>query len=109
MLQDLLDVGQLMHSIGGLCRIVVDGASSPWLQGCRATETSSEREHIHAIEAVLEMMEYMQWVGSSMVKVYRIVYYGYDKYNAMQSGFVSLMGYMDGHGLRVRAEIQYSN
>ena len=44
-----------------------------------------------------------------MVKVYRIVYYDYDMYSSMQSGFVSLMGYMDGHGLRVRAEIQQSN
>ena len=42
-----------------------------------------------------------------MVKVYKVVvYYDYGKYNAMQSGFVSLMGYMNGHGLRVRVEIQ---
>ena len=45
----------------------------------------------------------------SMVKVYSVGYYDYDKCNAMQSGFVSVMGYMDGNGLRVRAEIQWSS
>ena len=66
---------------------------------------------VHAVVrlSMLRMMEYMEWVGLSMVKVYKVVYYGYDMYNSMQSGFVSLMSYMDGHGLRVRAGIQYSN
>ena len=50
---------------------------------------------------MLRMMEYMEWVGLSMVKVYKVVYYDYDEYNAMQSGFVSPMSYMDGRGLRV--------
>ena len=45
----------------------------------------------------------------SMVNVYSVVYYGYDKYNAMQSGFVSLVSYVHGNGLRVRVEIQWSS
>ena len=42
----------------------------------------------------------------SMVKVYSVVYYDCDKCNAVQSGFVSLVSYVHGNGLRVRAEIQ---
>ena len=45
-------------------------------------------------------------VRLSMVKVYKVVHYDYDMYSAMQSRFVSLVSYVHGHGLRVRAEIQ---
>ena len=98
MLQDLLDVGQLMHSIGGLCRIVVDGALSPWLQGCvvqqrRAVNASA---YMHSRLSVLKgwstcsgkvvhaQDDGVYGVGRlSMVKVYSVVYYDYDKCNAM--------------------------
>ena len=41
---------------------------------------------------MLRMMEYMEWVGLSMVKVYKAACYDHDMYNFVQSRFVSLMG-----------------
>jgi len=65
-------------------------------QGCRSTEARSERQCVHVFATVLKRLEYMQWVGLSWVKVYSVVYYDYDMYSSMQSGFVSHMSYIHG-------------